>query len=148
MGDAAGSDKRYAFRINCTGSTIHVFESTIDLLSYATIVKMKTSNWREDPLVSLVGVYAPSLNRPIIKIPAALNNALENNSGITTVALHLDSDYAGMNTSQAIADQLKDRYAIRDKPPPVGKDYNDYLMHIRQIAQSRRHTQYRSDFAR
>ena len=32
MGDAAGSDKRYAFRINQAGSTIHAFESAIDLL--------------------------------------------------------------------------------------------------------------------
>ena len=38
MGEAAGSDKRYSFRINRAGSTLHVFESAIDLLSYATIV--------------------------------------------------------------------------------------------------------------
>ena len=32
MGDVAGSDKRYAFRMDRAGSTIHVFESAIDLL--------------------------------------------------------------------------------------------------------------------
>ena len=38
MGDAAGSDKKYSFRVNRAGSTLHVFESAIDLLSYATIM--------------------------------------------------------------------------------------------------------------
>ena len=60
MGDAAGSDKRYAFRINQAGSTIHAFESAIDLLSYATVMKMQTGNWQAEPMVSLGGVYAPS----------------------------------------------------------------------------------------
>ncbi len=45
MGEAAGSDKRYSFRINRAGSTLHVFESAIDLLSYATIMKMKRGEW-------------------------------------------------------------------------------------------------------
>ena len=43
MGEAAGSDKRYSFRIDRAGSTLHVFESAIDLLSYATIMK-ETAN--------------------------------------------------------------------------------------------------------
>ena len=29
-----------------------------------------------------------------------------------------------------ISEQLKDRYEIRDEPPPKGKDCNDYLMHV------------------
>jgi len=56
MGEAAGSDKRYAFRINRSGSTLHVFECAIDLLSYATIMKMRTGEWRPEPMKSLGGV--------------------------------------------------------------------------------------------
>ena len=130
MGDAAGSDKRYAFRINRAGSTLHVFESAIDLLSYATIMKMRTGEWRAEPMVSLGGVYAPSPNKTSIRIPAALDNALQNNTGVKTIALHLDNDYAGKAASRYIADQLGDRYAIRNEPPMVGKDCNDYLMYI------------------
>ena len=43
MGEAAGSDKRYSFRIDRAGSTLHVFESAIDLLSFATVMKMRTN---------------------------------------------------------------------------------------------------------
>lgn len=137
MGDAAGSDKRYAFRINRAGSTIHAFESAIDLLSYATVMKMQTGNWRSEPMVSLGGVYAPSTNRPRIKIPAALDNALQNRPEVKTIALHLDNDYAGRSAARSIAEQLQDRYEIRNEPPAAGKDCNDFLMHIRQRNRSR-----------
>ena len=130
MGEAAGSDKRYAFRIDRASSTIHVFESAIDLLSYATIMKMKTGNWRAEAMVSLGGVYAPSPNKPISKIPAALENALQNHPEVKAIALHLDNDNAGRAATLSITEQLKDRYEIRNEPPPKGKDCNDYLMHI------------------
>lgn len=122
MGDAKGSDKRYAFRVPAQGRTVHVFESAIDLLSFATLLKMKTGIWRAEPMVSLGGVYAPSINRQGIRIPAALDNFLHNNNGITTVALHLDSDEAGRGAAKAIAEQLSDRYVVIDDPPPIGKD--------------------------
>ena len=137
MGDAAGSDKRYAFRINRNGNTIHVFESAIDLLSYATVMKMQTGNWRAESMVSLGGVYAPSPNKPGIQIPAALDNALQNHTEVKTIALHLDSDYAGRSAARSIAAQLKDTYTIRDEPPPYGKDCNDYLLHIHHQNRSR-----------
>ena len=137
MGDAAGSDKRYAFRINYAGSTIHAFESAIDLLSYATVMKMQTGDWRAEPMVSLGGVYAPSPNRPGIKIPAALDNALQNHPEVKTVALHLDNDYAGRSAARSIAEQLQDRYVIRNEPPATGKDCNDFLMQIRHRNRSR-----------
>ena len=130
MGEAAGSDKRFSFRIERASSTIHVFESAIDLLSYATLMKMKTGNWRAETMVSLGGVYAPSPNKPISKIPAALMNALQNHPEVKTIALHLDNDNVGRAAALSITEQLKDRYEIRDEPPPVGKDCNDYLMHV------------------
>ena len=138
MGEAAGSNKRYSFRLDHAGSTLHVFESAIDLLSYATIMKMRTGEWRAEPMLSLGGVYAPSPNRPNMKIPVALDNALDNNTAITKIALHLDSDYAGRKAAESIAEQLGDKYDIRNEPPPVGKDCNDYLMHVCQQNKSRR----------
>ncbi len=147
MGDASGSDKSYSFRIEASGNTIHAFESAIDLLSYATVMKMRTGNWRAEPMVSLGGVYAPAVGRKG-KIPSALTRALNNHPEVNTIALHLDNDAAGRNASKMIADQLGDRYIIRDEPPACGKDCNDYLMTMHQRAQSRRHHQFRSDFAR
>ena len=78
MGEAAGSDKRYSFRIDRAGSTLHVFESAIDLLSYATIMKMRTGEWRAEPMLSLGGVYAPSTNNKQTKLPIALQNMTHN----------------------------------------------------------------------
>ena len=79
-------------------------------------------------MVSLGGVYAPSPNKPISKIPAALENALQNHPEVKAIALHLDNDKAGRSASLSITEQLKDRYEIRNEPPPKGKDCNDYLM--------------------
>ena len=57
IGDANGSDKRFSFSIPAPGSdTVHLFESAIDLLSYATLVKMNGVNWNREHLVSLAGV--------------------------------------------------------------------------------------------
>ena len=137
MGDAAGSDKRYAFRINCAGSTLHVFESAIDLLSYATIMKMRTGEWRAEPMVSLGGVYAPGINSKQSKLPIALENMTKNQAQINTIALHLDNDYAGRSATASIATKLEGKYVIRDEPPPYGKDCNDYLQHLQKQKNAR-----------
>ena len=141
MGDAAGSEKKYAFRIepkSGSSGVLQTFESAIDLLSFATIMKLQTGNWRAETMVSLGGVYAPSPNRLNIKIPAALDNALQNHPEVKTIALHLDNDYAGRSAAKSIAEQLQDKYTIRNEPPPIGKDCNDFLMSIRQRSRSRR----------
>ena len=130
MGEAAGSDKRYSFRIDRAGSTLHVFESAIDLLSYATIMKMKTGEWRAESMVSLGGVYAPNLNKKQSKLPIALENMTQNQAQINTIALHLDNDFAGRSAATAIATQMEGKFVIRDEPPLYGKDCNDYLMHV------------------
>ena len=137
MGDAAGSDKRYAFRVECAGSTLHVFESAIDLLSYATVMKMRTGEWRSEPMVSLGGVYAPNPDRPSVKIPAALDNALQNHQEVNMIALHLDNDYAGKSAMENIALKLRCNYEIRNEPPPYGKDCNDYLQQLQRQKHSR-----------
>ncbi|MBP3897857.1 MAG: DUF3991 and TOPRIM domain-containing protein [Mogibacterium sp.] len=130
MGEAAGSDKRYSFRIDRAGSTLHVFESAIDLLSYATIMKMRTGEWRAESMLSLGGVYAPSANNKQSKLPIALENMTQNQTQINTIALHLDNDYAGRNAANNISMQLCSNFAVRNESPPYGKDYNDYLTHL------------------
>lgn len=137
MGDASGSDKRFSFRIERAGSTLHVFESAIDLLSFATIMQERTGEWRAEPMVSLGGVYASQNTTQLMKLPAALTNALGNHCDVETIALHLDADFAGRNAAASITDQLRQRYEIRNEPPPVGKDCNDYLRYLKQKEQTR-----------
>ena len=137
MGEAAGSDKRYSFRIDRAGSTLHVFESAIDLLSYATIMKMRTGEWREEPMLSLGGVYAPSVNKKQSKLPIALENMTQNQTQINTIALHLDNDYAGRSATRSISEQLGNKYIVRDEPPAYGKDCNDYLQQLQRQKRKR-----------
>jgi hypothetical protein len=137
MGEAAGSDKRYSFRIDRAGSTLHVFESAIDLLSYATIMKMRTGEWREEPMLSLGGVYAPSTNNKQTKLPIALQNMTHNQTQINTIALHLDNDYAGRSATRSISEQLGNKYIVRDEPPAYGKDCNDYLQQLQRQKRKR-----------
>ena len=131
MGEAAGSDKRYSFRTNADGKNLHVFESAIDLLSYMTVVHKQTGRWIADPMISLGGVYSPASGKVSSKLPAALENMLQNHPEVETVALHLDNDFAGRSATENISLQLRCNYKTIDEPPPVGKDYNDFLMSIR-----------------
>ena len=129
-GDVKGSDKRYSFKmLNISNiGTVHVFESVPDLLSYATLVKMAGGNWREESYLSLAGIGGNAL-------PKALVQLLKDYPHISRIYLHLDNDEPGRNAAKNILEQLKDRYVVKDIPPPSGKDYNDYLKS--QIAQSK-----------
>ena len=148
MGEAAGSDKRYSFRTNADGKNLHVFESAIDLLSYMTVMHKQSGRWIADPMISLGGVYAPGSGKTSYKLPAALENMLQNHPEVETIALHLDNDNAGRRATESINELLGDRYNIRDEPPALGKDYNDYLMHIQQCGRSRQIGAARYDYPR
>ena len=127
MGEASGSDKRFSFRLGDVTESIHVFEGILDLLSYATISKMRGIEWKKIFMLSLGGVHIPSGARIQQKLPIALRYQLDEHPEIKTICLHLDNDRAGEMASAFIRDELKDRYRIRDAPPSWGKDYNEYL---------------------
>jgi len=129
MGEATGSDKRYAFNIPSEqpSDTLHLFESPIDLLSYATLMNLSKQYWRQDNLLSLSGVYQPKENAKETTTPAALERFLQNNSNIRKIVLRFDNDETGRLAEQTIKAVLPDSYEIISKSPPSGKDYNDYL---------------------
>jgi len=125
-GEASGSDKRYSFCIaDGSGTTsVHLFESAIDLLSYATLLKMKGREWRQTPLLSLAGVFKPK--RPGV-VPLALSQYLQDHPSTHTLHLHLDNDEVGRSAAEGIMEGLKDRYEVLDQPTPSGKDVNEFL---------------------
>ena len=128
VGDATGSDKRFSFSIPAPGSnTVHLFESAIDLLSYATLVKRNGGNWQRDHLVSLAGVYKPKENLQESSMPLALKRYLSEYSEIRYITLRLDNDATGGRTAKALVSMLSNQYEVSVQPPPYGKDYNDYL---------------------
>ena len=132
MGEAAGSDKHFSFRIEGTGKRVHIFEGAIDLLSYATIREINGERWNSDSLLSLGGVYGGS---KVVKLPAALENYLDHHPGTEGIILHLDDDPAGRSAAASIIGRLNGRYRTRDEPPVHGKDYNEELMFLRTMQQ-------------
>ena len=133
MGDAAGSDKRYSFRIEGKGSAVHIFESAIDLLSFATLEKMRAGKMPEGYMLSLAGVYQPSEDKSRVKVPAALSMFLDRHKEVNEIVFHLDNDRAGRNMTKALEGVLGSDYRIRDEPPKYGKDMNDELMHTHMM---------------
>lgn len=127
LGDAAGSDKKYSFQIiNPESENLHIFESAIDLLSYATLIKLNDMDWKKDSYLSLAGVYRPKSDGRS-KIPATISRVLSQNKKVRVLKLHLDNDAAGRAATEGLKKAVENMIRVVDEPPPFGKDYNDYL---------------------
>ena len=128
MRDAKGSSKEFSFRLlsNIKNNSLHIFESSIDLLSYATLLKVKGYDYKNQNLLALAGVYQPSQNIEQSKVPIAVKTFLEKNKYIENIVLHFDNDRAGREATKALIIALN-KYNVYDIPAPYGKDINDYL---------------------
>ena len=129
MRDAKGSSKAYSFRIigNKENHSIHLFESSIDLLSYATLMHNRGYDWKGQNFIALAGVYQTKVNIEDSKLPIAVEKYLDNNKEVEEIILHFDNDTAGRNAAKAFQFILKEKYKVRNMPAPYGKDINDYL---------------------
>lgn len=128
MGDCTGSKKQYSFRLTAENTgEVHLFECAIDLLSYATLMKLEGKDWRQYNLVSLAGVYSPKQKIKDSKVPVTLSRLLEKDKTIRRIVLHLDNDIAGRKATKALQTILSDKYEVVDDPPQYGKDVNDFL---------------------
>ena len=127
-GEASGSDKRYSFAIPSEdSSSLHLFESAIDLLSYATLCKREGNDWQKDHLLSLAGIYSPNGKENGISIPKTIKQYITDHPEIKKISLHLDNDMAGREASKALLEVLSRSYEVTDEPPPQGKDFNETL---------------------
>ena len=127
-GEASGSDKRFSFCIPAQGSrTVHLFESAIDLLSYATLQKMAGNDWKQEHLLSLAGVYRPRKELKESSLPLALKQFLTDHGPIEKIVLRLDNDCAGKDAMNALYTMLSGNYEVTARLPARGKDYNDTL---------------------
>lgn len=129
MREATGSNKRYSFKIKSEqkSNVVHLFESSIDLLSYATFLYLTDRNWREENLLSLGGIYSSKYDVEKTKVPISLMEFLEKNQNINEVHLHLDNDLAGRNASVFFQQVLSKKYKVINYTIPIGKDMNEYL---------------------
>jgi len=124
--EADGSDKRYAFALpfHKDSDTVYLFESAIDLLSFATLQKSK---WRDYNYLSLSGVYQPRRTLGETPLPVALAQHLHDHPDICRIVLCLDNDEAGRLAARTISALLPERYTAEPLFPEKGKDYNRQL---------------------
>ena len=123
-GEVSGSDKHFSFSIPGESDTVHLFESAIDLMSYATLELFEGHVWRRDSLLSLAGVYKTKRKDVV---PIALEQFLKDHPRVNTLRLHLDNDEIGRGAVSGIVSGLNGRYQVYDEPPACGKDVNDQL---------------------
>lgn len=125
-GELSGSDKHFSFSIgsNTEPKEIHVFESAIDAMSYATLELIEGRDWKSEVFLSLAGVYQTKRENVV---PVALRRFLEEHPTVKTIFLHLDNDEIGRGAVQGIVSGLQGQYTVLDEPPSCGKDVNDEL---------------------
>lgn len=131
MKEAYGSNKAFSFKLDSyeESDSLHLFESAIDLLSYASIYK----DYYKENLLSLAGIYTPQNNVEDSKLPLVLNYYLNQHPNIKNIYLHLDNDSAGREATKALELLLSKKYKVYDDPSQYGKDWNDYLKHINEL---------------
>lgn len=135
MIEARGSNKEHSFRLMAEekNTQVHIFEAAIDALSYASLLEMHGIDFRTKNLLSLGGIAGGKTEKEgEIKPPPALFNYLLENPYTEAVVLHLDNDEPGRTAAAKIAKLLESIVAVKDSPPPEGKDCNDYLKMARE----------------
>ena len=128
--DVDFSEKKYGFCFSPKepgNPCVAVFEAPIDALSHATLTeKEKGSGWRDRHRLALAG---DSLT--------ALRQFLADHPKITTIEICTDNDPTGRRIAADIHGLCDDFYTVRDRFPPKGKDYNDYLMMKKERSRTR-----------
>ncbi|MGG1597472.1 DUF3991 domain-containing protein [Paenibacillus naphthalenovorans] len=128
LGEAVGSDKRFSFSLPAreTGTTLHLFESAVDLLSFCTMQQIAGKDWRQSHHLSLAGIH--SSKQQGRQLPVALTQYLKMYPQINRIALHLDQDEPGRQAARTIRTLLPSSISVADEPPKFGKDVNDELL--------------------
>lgn len=129
LGEQAGSDKQYAFRVMYTQSgaprRLRLFESPIDLLSYQCIQKLRGQSWKDGDYLSLSGISTCKV------LPDALACYLQQHPDTARIDFHLDADEAGRTAAKAIYTLLVEEYPhilCKNYLPAEGKDINEWLV--------------------
>lgn len=135
--DAAGSVKRFSLRITAGDNTkpLRVFESAIDLLSFATLMQESGRDYKRENLLSLSGLYLPKVALEDSKVPAAMQRFLKEFPKIKIVILHFDNDFTGRRCAAGMQTVLGKQYEVKFVPAPVGKDFNEFLQQKKGINQ-------------
>ncbi|HMM31734.1 MAG TPA: DUF3991 and TOPRIM domain-containing protein [Clostridia bacterium] len=134
--DVAGSNRAFGFMLQSTiekATTLFVFKNAIDALSFASLN-------RSYPNVHLLALpaYSKLKNKPLNNLPVSLEQFFSDHPYIRKVHLCFDNTRSG----RAFAGELKkvleaSSYAVTDRPPRNGIDYNDALLAHRELQRDR-----------
>ncbi len=118
-GEIKGSDKSYNVELcsSPNSTKVYIYESIIDAMSHATMIKIQGGNYKEHNRISLGGVA-----------DVKLEQFLKDNPHINVIVSCLDNDEAGMDATEKIKDKyIKKGYQIK-RILPLNKDFNDDLV--------------------
>ncbi len=123
-----GSDRSYGFEQKGIKDSVHIFEAPIDLMSYATLIKLQGYDFKHFNMLSLAGVYAPAKDIENSKRPVCLERYLMDQSDIKSIYVHFDNDEAGKNAARSIQYHYGSSYEVYiEHPPKEYKDINDLI---------------------
>ena len=116
-----GSDKRFSFFLEGKPNAehIHVFESAIDLLSFATLALLAGHDWKSETYLSLAGVFQTKRENVV---PVALSRFLDEHPSVRKIHLHLDNDAVGRGAVKGIVGGSREKSRSYHAPPPQEKN--------------------------
>lgn len=118
-GEIDGSDKAFSVDL-CTSSKsskLYIYESIIDGMSHATMIKIQGGNYKEHNRVSLACVGYVKIDK-----------FLEENPNVKTIISCLDNDKAGIMMTEKIRNKYSEKGYIVKRILPKHKDFNDDLI--------------------
>ena len=119
-GEVSGSQKRFSFHLpaetkDC--NLLEVYEAPIDAMSGATLRQYSGKNWRSVSYLSLGGLNY-----------IALEHYLSQHPTVRILRFCLDNDEPGREFTKKLKERYQGKgYTVEDRPPRIGKDYNDTL---------------------
>ena len=127
-----GSEYNYGFGTECADSDeLHVFETPLELLSYATLMKMKAYAWAGRNMVSLNGVHQSRVTGETV-MPGVLKQYLLDHMGVKAICLHFRESERGRAIAEDIKRQLEAipeaKYTVTKVGMKDALTVNEYLM--------------------
>lgn len=117
-GEIEGSDKAYGVELCVAPKSekVYIYESIIDAMSHATMIKIQGGNYKDHNRIPL-GCVAD----------LKLEQFLKDNPNIKVVVSCLDNDKAGIEATEKIRNKYSEKGYIIKRILPKSKDFNDDL---------------------
>lgn len=130
-GEIKGSDKAYNVEL-CSSpesTKVYVYESIIDAMSHASMIKIQGCNYKEHNRVSLGGVA-----------DVKLEQFLKDNPNVKIIVSCLDNDEAGNKATSQIKEKYTPKGYIVKRILPRNKDFNDDLIALHEKVEDEKKT--------